>query len=393
MGRAFDYYAQAGDVVQAVAVAEHPLSGRSGARHEMARYLGQALELARPDSLTAGRLLSSYGAELGRVEADYDGAQAAFARALEIARKEEDTTLEARTQAASSNVDFFHLRPQESLGKSLRAIELAQEIGDPVIESYARRDAARAVEVLGKDVAEMRRHAAATLELAEKVRDRYQLCLAYRVNATLCRRLGEWARAREFSDRGLALGPRDITFLGDRVLLEHEVGGLAQGQLYLDRLLEFVRQAPARAAVVHVIPAGVIPYVARITGALDHEDVAAKAAETVLSSSTSEPLYTSVARLGLALLTVQHGDASAAGDQYHTLQAAQLPFPGGAILSFNSDRLLGLLAHTMGNLERATAHFEEALTISRNIGLRLGAGLELLRIRRRPAPAGRVRSW
>ena len=38
--------------------------------------------------------------------------------------------------------------------------------------------------------------------------------------------------------------------------------------------------------------------------------------------------------------------------------------------SFNSDRLLGLLAHTMGNLEQATAHFEEALTISRNIGFR-----------------------
>ena len=98
----------------------------------MARYIGQALQLVPPDSLTVGRLLCSYGAELGRVEADYDGAQAAFARALEIAQKEGDPRLEARTLAASSNVDFFHQLIQESLGKNLRAVQLAQQLGEPI---------------------------------------------------------------------------------------------------------------------------------------------------------------------------------------------------------------------------------------------------------------------
>ena len=370
VGRAFDYYTRAGDVDQAVAVAEHPLPSQSGTRLETARFLGQALEMVPSDSLTAGRLLCSLGAELGRVEADYDGAQAAFARALDIACKEGDMSLEARIQAASANVDFFHLRPRESLTKSRRAIQLAYQIGDPVIEMRAELDAARAAEGLNEDLDDIRRHATATLELGEKVRDRTHLCLAFRVNATLCRRLGEWVGARDFSNRGLALGPRDITPLADRVLLEHEVGDLVEGQLYLERLLEVVRQAPARATLIHMIPAGIIPYIARITGVLDHEEVATRAAEAVLSSSTSEPLFTGVANLGLALLAVQHGDSSAAGDHYRALQAQRFSFPGVGIISINTGRLLGLLAHTMGDLEQATAHFEEGLTISRNAGSR-----------------------
>ncbi len=36
----------------------------------------------------------------------------------------------------------------------------------------------------------------------------------------------------------------------------------------------------------------------------------------------------------------------------------------------SADRLLGLLSHTMGNLDQATAHFEDALAFCRKAGYR-----------------------
>ena len=41
------------------------------------------------------------------------------------------------------------------------------------------------------------------------------------------------------------------------------------------------------------------------------------------------------------------------------------------------DRVLGLLAHTMGNLDAAAAHFEEALAFCRKAGFRPELGFAL----------------
>ena len=74
----------------------------------MARLLERALELAPEDSLQNGRLLSRYGQELGGASGDYEAAQPAFNKALEIARRERDEVLEMRILAAPSRVDFTH---------------------------------------------------------------------------------------------------------------------------------------------------------------------------------------------------------------------------------------------------------------------------------------------
>jgi tetratricopeptide (TPR) repeat protein len=363
VSRAFYFYIKAGEEDKAVAVAAYPLPSQSGARLAMAPYLSEALKLVEPDSLIAGRLLCSYGAELGRVEADYDGAQKAFARALEISQQLGDTRLEARTLAASSNVDQFHMRLTESLSKSLRAIELAHELGDPLIELHARLDTARGVQAVGEDVPEMLRQADAALDLAERIQDHYRLALACRINATLHRRLGDWEKARAISDRVLAVGPRDITLLGDRLMLESEVGDIAQGRLYLERVVDIIRQAPARAAVIHMMGAMTILCAGYITGTMDYEDVAA---ETVLSSSSAEPAFARAATLGLAYLAVHQGDATAAGQHYQAFRSDL--YVSGAVVVFDSrSRLLGNLARTMGLLDEAVEHFETALAFSRGV--------------------------
>ena len=95
--RAFDHYAETGDVDRAVAVAEHSLPGTApGLLAEAVEMTGRALELVPPDSHEAGQLLCRHGLSLGREAGDYDGAQEAFDRALSIARREGDAAMEMR---------------------------------------------------------------------------------------------------------------------------------------------------------------------------------------------------------------------------------------------------------------------------------------------------------
>ncbi len=54
---------------------------------------------------------------------------------------------------------------------------------------------------------------------------------------------GDWKAGRESSDRGLDVSPLDPQLIGPRILLEHETGESAQGEVYLERLLQTMRQA------------------------------------------------------------------------------------------------------------------------------------------------------
>lgn len=68
----------------------------------------------------------------------------------------------------------------------------------------------------------------------------------------------------------------------------------------------------------------------------------------------------------MALIAVQRGDVDAASEQY----AALGPQRGIIMFDLVTDRLLGLLAQTMGKLDDAMAHFEDALTFRRKAGYR-----------------------
>jgi len=157
------------------------------------------------------------------IEKDAPGAQQAFDQALTIARRNEDELLEARILAAWGNVDLFHNYPDESLEKAFKVIGVAQANADLRLELNARLDAARLLTAQG-DSESAKQQSAACLELAEKLRDRLRLTLANRANTTLFRLLGDWPRARDFSDRGLAVAPEDVSLLGERVVLEYDLG-------------------------------------------------------------------------------------------------------------------------------------------------------------------------
>ncbi len=93
--------------------------------------------------------------------------------------------------------------------------------------------------------------------------------------------------------------------------MEHETGESAQGEVYVERLLESLRRSleigfsAGRASMA-------IPTLARITGVPDRLEIAEAAAEAVLSARSVTPFVAMFAKVGLALLSVQKGDQSAA---------------------------------------------------------------------------------
>jgi len=367
LDRAFNYYAESGDVGQATTVAEYPVPAMVGRRTGTLQRIDRALTLVPPDSPAAGRLLALYGRVVGQEESDYARAQEAFDRALAIAQREGDVGLELRTLAGAVNVDAYHLRWRECLEKSPGAIELAQGVDDPYSELLILWGAIFAELATGRPE-DAQRHAADALVVAERLRDRYWL------TGTLVRSegaygiAGNWQAARDFSERGLAVSPVEPRLLASRVCLEYQIGHFDEGEGYLERLLEAKALITPGPTIEYATTALLIPWAGRITGVVDRSEIAEEAADAVLSSPFATPLTAALARLGLALLAVERRDVALATEQYaslKTLQGTVLP-----ALSVTGDRILGLLAHTMGDLDRAASHFGEALAFCRNAGYR-----------------------
>ena len=366
LNRSFDYYAEVGDVPRAVAVAEYRLPTFAGQRIGVAELIARALELVQPDSHEAGRLLSEYARVLAIEEGNYEDAQSAFAQALVIARREQDATLEMRTLTHACYVDSWYLQWQEARSRTAQAIELADQASDLRAEAQVRSYAGL-VRILSGDFEGAHYHTQAALSVAERLRYRTWLIFALSGNEFLCRLQGDWQAAREFSDRGLAVAPREPRLLGFRTLLEYEVGDFAAGETYLERLLEAMRLSSPGPTMEYLVPAIAIPLVNRNTGVGERSEAARSAAEDALSSGYVLPLGAQVARVGLALLAVERRDVEAATQQFSALQSTR----GNMVMTtINGERVLGLLSHTIGNLDQAIAHFVDAQAFCRKAGFR-----------------------
>ena len=123
--KAFDYYAEAGNVAKAVAAAVYPIVTPSYRIPGVTGLLARAPTLVPADSHEAGRILSILGGFLGIDEGDYEGAQQAFGRAISIARREGDVPLEVQTLTNLTVLTGQHCQFQECVDNGLRAIELA----------------------------------------------------------------------------------------------------------------------------------------------------------------------------------------------------------------------------------------------------------------------------
>ena len=188
-------------------------------------------------------------------------------------------------------------------------------------------------------------------------------------NARLARLRGDLATGRDLQERAMALAPGDPLITAALSLIEYESGDFTQGEAYIESLLGIMEQAPPGPTSAYMAPAVVIPMVARITGVPHRFDVARRSAETVLSSASAAPFYTIAARCGLGLQSVIQEDVQGATDQYLVIEQMRGTLLGSE-WAIAIDRILGLLAQTMAELDQAATHFKDALTFCRNAGYR-----------------------
>ncbi len=366
LSRAFEYYVETGNVAQSVAAAAFPIDTPTGRIQGGGQLIARALTLVPPDSHEAGRLLSRYGGFLGLAEVDYEGAQQALGRAIAIARREGDVPLEVQTLTYATDVSGQHLHWLESVDKGMRAIELATGDETPYSEVLSRFWTAVSLLHMG-DLDAARPLALALRDLAERrSTTRHLAGLSWVPIITLSCLVGDWRAGREYSDWGLEVAALNPQVLGPRALLEHETGEAAQGEVYLERLLEASRRSPYQSFSTGRTPIA-IATIARITSVPGRWELAEAAAETILSEEPVRPIAALYAKAGLALLAVEKGDQPAAEEHYAYL----LVHRGTMIWTFSSvDRLLGLLSQTVGNLDQAMTHFEDALAFCRKAGCR-----------------------
>jgi DNA-binding CsgD family transcriptional regulator len=360
--RAFDYFAETGDVARAVEIAVHQFGAIEGGDQRIAR----TLELVAPDSHEAGRLLSHSLTVLGPSPQPPDDYTRAYERALEIAQRYGDRVLEMQTLANAGCLDGSHLRIHACIEKHVKAIELAAFVDQPFVETHAHVELGFGLYSLG-ELDKATRHANAALASAKRSRNRWWSVMALSLHQTLSSLQGDWEAARRFSDQGFEISPKFAVLLSNRAMLECQVGNVEQSGVYLDLLLDagtLDTQSPRG-----VDPNVAVPMVARMTGNIERTEVADAINTGIVTWPAATPWYRELARVGLALTALQRGDPTEVEACYNDLRSVQGRMPY-ACPHISGDRLLGLLASACGNVDVAAAHFEAALVFCRQAGYR-----------------------
>ena len=323
------------------------------------------MKLVPPDSHRAGPILDRYGAALIFERGDFQQAIEALGHALEIAQRENDPTLEVTVLTSMAGTHWLALHPREALKYSLRAIELDRVIDKTHPDAGRHFWAALAQTDLG-DLEGASTHANTFLAIMEKYGSRNNIGQALHINQAIALLKGDWATARELSDRGLAVDHWDTRILSNRAMLEYELGDISEGHAYLDSLIETMRLSSSGPTLP--ISTVAIGLASRLTGKARQFDIADAAGATVLSSPFAFPIMAHITRTGLALIAVERDDVEAAREQYDHLK-----FSGVSMSQLSpicGHRVLGILAETMGRNDDADAHFEDSLAFCRKAGAR-----------------------
>jgi len=297
--------------------------------------------------------------------ADYEGAQEAYQQGLTIAQREGDTLLELQILADGAFVDIYNLLPKNALEKVQQAARLKPDSDYLYYEAVLQYTGAVATMPMGDSDSALA-YAQSSLAPAEKLRHRTWLGRAMGGNLYVTKAKGDWTLARSYCDRGLETSPRDVRLLAPRALLEYDLGDFDQGQVFLDRLIALLDISNSGPTVENGWVVSTLALVARITGDTRMFNMIESTADSVIELKTVTPFVETFARIGKAMVAAMQEDPEAAAEQYHALGLIRNLMP----YLFSGDRILGILAHTMGDLDQAAEHFEECLSFCRRAGYR-----------------------
>jgi DNA-binding CsgD family transcriptional regulator/tetratricopeptide (TPR) repeat protein len=355
--QAAEAFLRDGAIERAMAAVTHPSippEAVIGIAATVERVRGAVLPDSRQDGWLRARQAAAHYFETG----DYAAASVSFAKATTIAQRCGDDALALRTLALQTSVDHFDLRWSDVVMKSQRVVQVARKIDDPHAESYARYRLAYALAFTGR-ASEARAEAWRNLAGSEHLRDHGLLEDALYINAALAQLSGDWNEARAHIDRGLGFAPHHLGLLHLRVLVEFELGESEQGRASLARLFEASSHAgpyPLREAYQVVV----MPQIGLLGAGIPLDEP--RPADRSPHPNT-EAMLTMARAIGAVLR----------GDVLEAKRALPILTPkSGSILAplLVTERVLGLLEHTMGRLDQAASHFEAALRFCRGGGYR-----------------------
>lgn len=362
--RAIEFYLESGQIQRAVAAVTHASlapEGVTGVADVIARLLPLVPEASRDAAVLLARGAAAAYFETGR---DHP-TQQWFARAVGIASSHEDAGLELRVLAQSISVDHFALRWHDALVKSRRVLELAERVGELDWQAYASYRASFVLIHTGR-IDEATGQVQENLAAAERLRDRGLLADALYVKALLAQLIGQWDEARAQSDRGLALTAGHLPLLHARAVLEYETGNDVAGGQYVQRLIDADRDAQPY-PLGGVFTAVALSQIAYSTNGMTETELAIRAARAVMAKPSACRNAVVSAQTAHALLAVLAADVDECETDLEALAPIEssMPTTGWALAT---SRVLGLLAHTVGQKRRACGHFEQALAFCRASG-------------------------
>jgi DNA-binding CsgD family transcriptional regulator/tetratricopeptide (TPR) repeat protein len=363
--RAIEYYLKAGEIQKAIAAVTHASLAAEGVAG-VTDVIRRLLPLVGEGSREAASLLAR-GAAAAYFETGSDRlTQQWFTRALGIASWHEDAGLELRVLAQSISVDHFALRWHDTLVKSRRVLELAGQIHELHWQAYASYRAAFALIHTGR-IEEANKQVQENLAAAERLRDRGLLADALYGKALLAQLCGQWEEARAQSDRGLALAAGHLPLLQVRAVLEYETGNDVAGEQYVQRLIDTDRDAQPY-PLAGVFTAVTLAQIAYITNGMIDTEPAIRAARAVMAKPSAVRNAVVSARMARALLAVLDADVDDCETDLEALAPFESVMPTQHGLA--TGRVLGLLAHAVGQKRRAWNHFEQALVFCRASGFK-----------------------
>ena len=352
--RAFDYYAQNDEPDRAIEVALFPFPQVHGL-DGLAELFLRAGELAPPRSSEAGLLLAQYGLFESFEIADYQASEMAFAEAMDIATTNGDKRLEMRVLVRSAQIDNTHLHITSALEKSLRAIELSAEV-DNLEAAFSGYEFAGSSKLLSGEPQIARSYYLEALALARRMHNRILMSFILSDLCALEAWVGNWQVSREYGDEAYSIDPNEYRVVSPLAYVDYQSGEFDRAQSYT-RELSNQNRLSYLAIYAHI--------------ASDDEMFELISSRTAAwaTSPNAEPRTILFDLIPRALVAVHQKDDRAAGDIYTLF--GQFPSTSPTIFFDIVDhRLFGLLAHTMGNLDDAQSHFEDALTFCRNAGYR-----------------------
>ena len=266
--------------------------------------------------------------------------------------------------AASANVDGWHMKWRDAHEKSIRALELTALVDDDPIDKLRAHVWASLSSIAMGDSGRAQSYATVMLELAESWHSVPWLNIALLPNYALSILNGDWKSALALSDRFLAGSSIWIPIEASVALVKCQIGEFDEAKTLIGPLIGSIEEIPRFRAHFSLL----LACMARITDEQIHFSLLEQLVLEATLDEELEPAYAMSAHAALALLAVMREDMTSAARYYTvlSLQSGTATLYGEMII----DHLLGLLSQTMGKLDKATAHFEDALAFCRRAGYR-----------------------